>query len=190
MAQLVIGVEATGEHCTSLTEKNSVVDPQCKGKAGRRKGHCCRHQLHRLAAMAESPTSAVTTGEGCPGTGDEACVELAKAHRGEKSARLAEVVENVRSVSRCVGSKPKVVVRVGSPQIGLKWSSGVEGDMQGPIPDEVVQDSEAIVVHEGRVSALAEENDKSTQLAVEGCTMERGVATLRVLPIQWGLLLP
>jgi hypothetical protein len=132
----------------------------------------------------------MTTGEGCPGTGDEACVELTKAHRGEKSARLAEVVENVRSISCCVCAKPKVVVRIGSPQISLKWSSRVEGDMQGPIPDEVVQDSEAIIVHEGRVGALAKEKDKSAQLAVEGGTMKRRVTTLRVLPIQWGLLLP
>ena len=115
MTQLVIGVEPTREHCTSLTEKNSVVDTQCKGKAGGRQRHRCRHQLHRLAAMAKSPTSAVTTGEGCPGTGDEACVELAKAHRGEKSARLAEVVQNIRSVPHRVGAQPKVVVRVGSP---------------------------------------------------------------------------
>ena len=110
MTQLVIGVEPTREHCTSLTEKYSVIDPQCKGKAGRREGHCCRYKLHRLATMAESPTSTVTTGEGCPGTGDEACVELAKAHRGEKSARLAEVVENVRRVPHCVGAQTKVVV--------------------------------------------------------------------------------
>ena len=173
MTQLMISVQPTGEHCTSLAEENSVVNSQCKSKAGRREGHCCRHQLHCLAAMAESPTSAVTTGEGCPGTGDEACVELAKAHRSQESARFAEMVEDVRSVSCCVGAKSKVVVRVGSPQISLKWSSKVKGDMQGPIPDKVVQGSEAIIVYEGRVGALAEEKDKSTQLTMKSGTMER-----------------
>ena len=190
MTQLVIGVEPTGKHGPSLTEKHSVVNPQCQGKAGRRKGHRCRHQLHRLAAMAQSTTSTVATGQRCPRTRNEACVELSKAHRGEKSARLAEVVQNVRSVPHRVGAKPKVVVRVGSPQISLKWGSRVEGNMQWPIPDEVIQDSEAIIVHEGRVGALAKEKDKSTELAVEGGTMERRVTTLCVLPIQWGLLLP
>ena len=86
VTQLMISVQPTGEHCASFTEENSVVNSQCKSKAGRREGHCCRHQLHCLTAMAKSPTSAVTTGEGCPGTGDEACVELSKAHRSQVSA--------------------------------------------------------------------------------------------------------
>ena len=62
--------------------------------------------------------------------------------------------------------------------------------MEGPIPHEVVQGSEAVIVDEGRVGTLAKEKDKSTQLAVEGGTMERRVTTLCVLPIQWRLLLP
>ena len=115
MTQLVIGVEPTGEHGPSLTEKHSVVNPQCQGKARGREGHCCRHQLHRLASMAQSTTSTMATGQRCPRTRDEACVELSKAHRGEKSARLAEVVQNIRSVPHRVGAQPKVVVRVGSP---------------------------------------------------------------------------
>ena len=110
MTQLVIGVEPTGEHGPSLTEKHSVVNPQCKGKAGGREGHRCRHQLHRLAAMAQSTTSTVTTGQRCPRTRDEACVELAETDRGEKGAGLAEVVENVRRVPHCVGAQTKVVV--------------------------------------------------------------------------------
>ena len=115
VTQLVISVEPTGEDGPSLTEKHSVVNPQCKGAAGGREGNRCRHQLHRLAAVAQSTTSPVATGQCCPRTGDKACVELSEAHRGEKSARLAEVVQNVRSVPHRVGAKSKVVVRVGSP---------------------------------------------------------------------------
>ena len=59
MAQLVVGVESTGEHCSALAKEHSVVDPQGKSKAGRREGNCCGHQLHRLAAMAKPPTSTV-----------------------------------------------------------------------------------------------------------------------------------
>ena len=115
MAQLVVGVESTGEHCSALAKEHSVVDPQGKSKAGRREGNCCGHQLHRLAAMAKPPTSTVAASQSRPRTRDEACVELSKAHRGEKSARLAEVVQNVRSIPHRVGAQPKVVVRVGSP---------------------------------------------------------------------------
>ena len=61
--------------------------------------------------------------------------------------------------------------------------------MQRSILDEVVRDSEAVVVHKGRVGALAKEKDKSTQVAVEGSTVERRVTTLCVLSIQRGLLL-
>ena len=53
----------------------------------------------------------------------------------------------------------------------------------------MVQDSEAVVVHKGRVGALAKEKDESTQVAVEGSTVERRVTTLCVLSIQRGLLL-
>ena len=110
MAQLVVGVESTGEHCSALAKKHSVVDPQGKSKAGRREGNCCGHQLHRLAAMAQPPTSTVAAGQSRPRTRDEACVELSKTDRGEKGAGLAEVVENVRRVPHCVGAQTKVVV--------------------------------------------------------------------------------
>ena len=68
MTQLVISVEPTGEDGPSLTEKDSVVNPQCKSKAGGREGNRCRHQLHRLAAVTKSTTSTVTTGQCCPRT--------------------------------------------------------------------------------------------------------------------------
>ena len=63
MAQLVVGVESTGEHCSALAKEHSVVDPQGKSKAGRREGNCCGHQLHRLASIAKSSTSTVAAGQ-------------------------------------------------------------------------------------------------------------------------------
>ena len=99
------------------------------------------------------------------------------------------MVQNIRSVSHGVGAQTKVVVRVCSPEVSLEWGSGVEGDMEGPVADQVVQSGEPIVVHKCRVGALAEEEDKSAQLAVKSCAMERRVTTLCVFPVQRRLLL-
>ena len=86
MPELVVRVQATCEHCSALAQEHGVVDPQGKGKAGRREGNWCRHQLHRLATVTKSPTSTVATSQSGPGAGDEDRVEFAEAHGGEESA--------------------------------------------------------------------------------------------------------
>ena len=86
MSKLVVRVQATREHGATLAEEHGVVDPQGKGKARRREGNWCRHQLHCLATVTKSPTSTVATSQSGPRAGDEARVEFAEADGGEESA--------------------------------------------------------------------------------------------------------
>ena len=110
-------------------------------------------------------------------------MKLAKTDRGEKGAGLAEVVENVWSVPHCVGAQTKVVVRVGSPDVGVQRGRPVVGEMQWPVQYCLVQRGQAVIIQQVQVGPELDQHDDSAELAMEDGPVQRRVARLSVLSI-------